>query len=338
MRRNDDFDGGVRWYRSASLLLVVMLVTACNGATGELETARGPSDGVPVAPDEQSAPSAVPSPTPTPSPVPLTATPQEYQTALTALDDSLAAALDGLEARRAPVGLSEAIADVREQLDSERGALAAVVPPETVAAAHSELDTALSDLSFELSVLEADAAAQVVCAGDASIRRLGDGDGAAGVREASARLVESDPLEEYTVGTFVPAQDKQRNRRGRNGDLRRGRRGGTGRLEITGSPDFDSLLKLRINERGIRNVYVRKNTEVTVESLPDGTYEVYLAQGRDWSKGDSRFTRDCSFSVFDETLDFQTTSTQYTIYQLELLESIFGNATSTVLDPEAFPN
>ena len=335
MGRREGSGCGVRG-RRVWLLALVVLMASCSGSAAEVEIAAGPSDGTPDPSEVTTAPADAPSATSAPEPP--TATPAEYQGALTALDDRLSGARDELRRHRAPAGLPEAISALRAQVDGGRGALAAVVPPATVTAAHEELDTALLDLSFELTSLESAAAAQEVCAGDSAIRRLGDSDAAAAVREASARLAESDPLEEYTVGAFVPAPDKQRNRRGRNGDLRRGRRGGAGRLEITGSPDYDSLLKLRVKKRGIRNVYVRRNASVTVESLPDGTYEIYLAQGRDWSDADNRFTRECSFSVFDDKLTFETTSTQYTIYQLELLESFFGNATSTTLDPDDFPN
>ena len=326
-------DGLRVWRGGAVLLAAVMLLAACTGGAGEsLELADAPS--APASP----APVATSSPPPTTPALPPETTAGEYQAALTALDERMAAGMADLRRRRSPVGLAAEIADVRALVDAEQSALAALPPPTTVADAHAELQTALADLSVELSVLESEAASQVVCAGDSAVRRLGDSDGAAALREAAARLRESDPREQFTVGESVPAEGRQRNRRGRNGELRPGRRGGAGELRITGGPDSDSLIKLRKGGQGIRNIYVRRNASVTVTDLPDGRYRVFLAQGRDWSKDDSRFTRDCSFHVFDQRLHFRTTSTQYTIYELELLESVFGNASKSDVTPEDFPS
>lgn len=323
-----------------ALCVAALLLAACSGGAdevgaggteaGDTTTETGADSGTERAVDPVlSLPSA--------SPAPAASTPEAYQAELTALDDRLAEAMRALGKRRSIVGLTEAIAELRATVDAEHATLGGLEPPETVADAHAELDVALSDLSTALTSLETDAQSRMVCAGESALRQLGNSDGAAAVREAAARLAESDPAQTYTVGEFVPEDGEQRNRRGRNGELRRGRRGGLGELKITGSPNSDSLLKLRIKKRGIRNVYVRRNTTVTIDGLPDGRYEVYLAQGKDWNGDTNRFTRSCSFSKFDDKLNFRTTSTQYTIYQLELLESFFGNATTTDLDPEDFP-
>lgn len=270
------------------------------------------------------------------SPTPTYSTPKEYQTALTGLDARLAEAMRALSAHRSIKGLPEAIAELRASVQTERAELGGVAPPKTMADAHAKLDTALSDLSGALVTLASDAESGVVCTGDSAQRRLGDGDGAAAVRAAATPLAESDPAQSYRAGTFVPEPGKQLNRRGPNGELPGGRRGGRGRLTVTGNSEADATLKLKTETGVIRQVYVRNNEKVKIDGLPDGTYEVFVAQGKDWDSDSNRFTRDCSFSKLDDTLEFRTLTNQYTIWELEL-ESWAGNVTSTQLDPEAFP-
>jgi hypothetical protein len=310
-------------------VLVVLVLAGCSGGAEQAEDDPTPGP-VPASTPEAS--------TATASPAPVTATPQEYQQALTELDEQLDDGFARVAKRRGPVGLADAIAELRDRVDEQRVGVAQVVPPETVADAHAELDIALSDLSADLTALESDASASVVCAGGAAVLRAGNGDGAAAVREAAARLLESDPVEEYQVGEFVPDGGDERKRRARNGDLRPGRRGGPNVLKVTGGPSLDALLKLRIKKRGIRNVYVRSGSQIDVNDLPDGNYDVFIAQGTDFNRKTGRFTRECSFSRLDDRLEFRSTATQYSVWELEMTETVFGNAPSSAIDPEDFPN
>jgi hypothetical protein len=313
-------------------VLVVLATVACSSGaeeSGQDETAPGgvtasdPADGGTAGSSE---------------PASVAATPEEYQQALSGLDERLDEGFADVNKVRSPVRLPEAIAALRAQVDEERATLTQIVPPETIADAHEELDVALADLSTDLTTLESDATSNVVCAGSAAVQRAGNGDGAAAVREAAARLAESDPVEEYTVGTFVPDEGKLRNRRGRNGDQRSGRRNGPNVLNVKGSPEQDALLKLRIKKRGIRNVYVRSGSNVEVTDLPDGNYDVFITQGVDFNRKAGRFTRECRFSRLDDQLRFRSTATQYSVWDLELTETVFGNAPSSPMDPNDFPN
>jgi hypothetical protein len=316
--------------------LVVLAAVACSSGAEEADQDAPTPGGVPASAPADGATEAGSGSAP--SPQATTATPEEYQQALTGLDERLADGFAEVNKLRSPVGLPEAVAALRDQVDEERATLAQVVPPETVADAHAELDVALSDLSTDLTALESEAASNVVCAGNAAVRRAGNSDGAAAVREAAGRLIESDPVEEYTVGTFVPEDGDERNRRGRNGDLRPGRRNGPGVLKVKGSPEHDALLKLRIKKRGIRNVYVRAGSNVEVTDLPDGNYDVFIAQGVDFNRKSGRFTRECSFSRLDDPLRFRSTAAQYSVWELELTETVFGNAPSSPMDPKDFPS
>jgi hypothetical protein len=316
--------------------LVALMVMACSRGG---EPAVEPDAQVgPTTPAASATAASAPVESAAPSPASTAATPEEYQQVLTQLDERLAERFEEVSRVRSPVGLPDALATLRRQVDEGRAALAEIVPPEAVAQAHDELDAALSGLSADVSAVENAVASNVVCAGSAAVRRLGNSDGAAAVREAVAGLADSDPVEAYTVGTFVPEPGKQRHRRGRNGDLEPGRHGGLGIMKITGSAESDSLIKLRIKKRGIRNVYVRSDSTVEVNDLPDGRYAIFIAQGIDWDGKSHRFTRQCSFSRLDDTFEFTTTETQYTVWELELLESVLGNSPSSPVNPSDFPN
>jgi hypothetical protein len=316
--------------------LVALMVMACSRG-GEPAAEPEAQDG-PTTPAASATAASAQVESAAPSPASTAATPEEYQQVLTQIDERLAERFEEVSKVRSPVGLPDALATLRRQVDEGRAALAEIVPPEAVGRAHDELDAALSGLSADVSTVENAAASNLVCAGSAAVRRIGNNDGAAAVRAAGAGLAESDPVEEYTVGTFVPEPGKQRHRRGQNGDLEPGRRSGLGVMRITGSPESDSLIKLRIKKRGIRNVYVRSDSTVEVNDLPDGRYAIFIAQGTDWDGRSNRFTRQCSFSRLDGTFEFTTTETQYTVWELELLESVLGNAPSSPVDPGDFPN
>jgi hypothetical protein len=309
-------------------LMMVVAVACSNGAeqTTDESTpdAGGGATSEPVSEAASAAPASV--------------SPEEYQQALATLGEELAAGFGEIAKIKKPAGLTEAVANLRGQVDQQRSSVAEVVPPENVAAAHADLDAALLQLSDDLSVLEDEASSGAVCAGGAAVRRAGNSEGAAAVRAAAEGIASADPAAQYTVGSFVPKQEDEKNRRGRNGDLRAGKRGGNGELQISGSPNSDAVIKLREGDESVRNVYVRKGTTVNVNEIPDGNYDVYAAQGVDWNESTGRFTRECIFSHFDDKLEFTTTATTYSVWQLQLTETAFGNAPSSPVDPAEFPD
>jgi hypothetical protein len=308
--------------------LMVVAVACSNGAEQTTEESTPDAGGGDTSEPVSEAASAAPA----------SASPEEYQQALAALDEQLAAGFGEIARIKKPAGLTEAVTNLRDQVDQQRSTFAEVVPPENVAAAHADLDAALLQLSDDLSVLEGEVSSGVVCAGGAAVRRAGNSEGAAAVRAAAEDIASADPAAQYTVGSFVPKQEDEKNRRGRNGDLRPGKRGGNGELQISGPPGNDAVIKLRDGDESVRNIYVRKGTTVNVDQIPDGNFDVYAAHGVDWNESTGRFTRECVFTKFDDKLEFTTTATTYTTWQLQLTETAFGNAPSTPVDPAEFPD
>ena len=84
-------------------------------------------------------------------------------------------------------------------------------------------------------------------------------------------------------------------------------------------------------------MYVRSNGKFTATGVKDGTYRVYSASGTDYDSAKKGFTRDCGFTKFDDTFKFTTSSTSSTIWRLTLTPVANGNASTSEVDPGAFP-
>jgi hypothetical protein len=189
--------------------------------------------------------------------------------------------------------------------------------------------------------LTGDADAYRICAGSSGLTRAASGGGAHLLRLAVLAAATVDPGHIYTVGTFLPAGSPDQNRRPGNGNLPGGRHGGNGELTVSTSTGTDAVVKLTDGDNGpsVRNLYVQAGSSTTVSGIPDGTFVAYYTTGNDWDG--VRFTRDCAFSRFDGTLGFTTSYppgyVRYTTAQLTLYPVEGGNATTSFVDPNAFP-
>ncbi|CUU59836.1 hypothetical protein Ga0074812_13241 [Parafrankia irregularis] len=260
-------------------------------------------------------------------------TPDAYQGVLTDLDKSLDPAFDGVGAALTPEDLSTALTATATSLTSQADKLAQVRPPETVDAAHGKLRQALDELAGDLTSLSQDAQDKKLCTGGSGLPRAASADGANQVRQAAQELTTADSGRSFTVGAFLPVGTPDQTRRPANGSLPGGRGGGGGELTVNASSDADAVVKLTQGTEVIRNVYVQAGGSTTADGIPDGTYEVFYTVGTDWDDANARFTRDCDFSKFDETLSYD----QYTSYELTLYGVISGNASTSSVDPGAFP-
>jgi hypothetical protein len=304
------------------------LTTSCGGGKrdGSIPSASLTSRGSP--------------PTPTPSPTPTPVTPAEYQTALSALDAALAPRFSAVFLSGTPDNLATAFKNAVNDIHTQGLTFSQIRPPTNVAAAHQDLVAALSALKNDLSGLARAADKHTLCTGGSGIPRAASGNGAHVLRLAAAAIAAADPAQSYKVGTFLPAAQPDPNRRPTNGDLGSGKRGGLGTLTIKAA-STDAVIKVTGGGRLIRNIYVRADSTVTVDAIPDGTFDVFFTTGTDWDSTAARFTRDCDFSKFDQGLSYQTkyfaTGTQYTTFTLTLYKSTLGNATTSDVDPNAFP-
>ena len=131
------------------------------------------------------------------------------------------------------------------------------------------------------------------------------------------------------------------NRRLNNGQyLKKGNRGGSGRLKIdnTGAPTDAAISMTPINSKAAAfTVYVRAGASFTVSGVRDGNYQIYLTSGSDWDPGIPGFAFKCDFSKFADTFQFSTTRSQYTQWTITLKAAVGGNAQTDTVNPGDFP-
>ncbi|MBW6434937.1 hypothetical protein KZ829_14435 [Actinoplanes hulinensis] len=263
--------------------------------------------------------------------------PVAFQASLDAADKELAAGVNALRAATTPRAVASAADALAEKVRTQESTLSALTAPAAASAAHGDLVSALSALADELSSVSGAAEGRSVCTGGSAAAALGRADAAAGLRAATAALAASDPAAKYRFGSFVPAVTKDQIRRKPNATYLTRVTGGSGQLKIDNGDAVDTVVKLvKVgSKKPTVAVYIRGNKKVTTGRIKDGTYQVFLASGVDWDG--KRFTRECAFSKFDDSLKFTTTSRQYTIWELSLKEVLGGNASSSDVDPDEFP-
>ncbi|RSM74554.1 hypothetical protein DMH04_39530 [Kibdelosporangium aridum] len=291
--------------------------------------------GVLLASCSAEAPSSVTAPPPTTTtstPVPLTQ--QEYQAALTATDQAMAAAVNAVQAAGTVEALQEARSALAQVAETEGSKLGELLPPTAVASAHRSLHNALS--STALATRNADVTSQPK-------------QNSCGIAEpqlpaakenvnASVRSRKADftalATAGFQFGSFVPApappKPAEQNRRAANGKvlLKVGPRG-RGRLKIQNAAASDVAISVVTSGDPAKPqamIYVHASSEATLTGI-SGTYQVYFKTGEDWDDGRKGFTRDCGYEKFDQTFD------QKSDWRISLEKSTLGNASTSDVPP-----
>ena len=263
----------------------------------------------------------------------------QYQQELTAVDKSLSGALATLKAARNPKAIRTAAGSFATAARTGGTELAALTPPATAATGHDSLLTALEDLASAVEETASAAEERQVCAGGSATALFSRSPAVDRMRDAAAQLAAADPAQAYKIGTFLTGDIKDTARRMGNGTYVKRTRGGSGLLKITNGESVDKVISLvpTSGKKPATTVYVRGKSKHSVNGIRDGTYRIYLTAGVDWDAGQRRFTRNCRFAQFDDTMKFTTTSRQYTIWEITLKPTVGGNASTTDVDPDAFP-
>jgi hypothetical protein len=305
------------------VVAAVLLATCC----GVARLFSGDDSGTDSAPNGRPL---VGAPAPGTAPV----APEKYQALLTKADATLLAGFRTLGTARSPKGVKASAAGLTSALDAQSKVLLAVAPPTAVASAHSDLVAALSDLGGALPGTGSNA----VCLGPAATSKVSQAAAADRVRAAARALATADPAKAYKFGAFVPKETKDANRRLGNGTFIKRGRGGSGELEIAnGSRDAVISIVRNGAKTPTTRVYVRGGKSFTVSGIKDGTYQIFMTDGQDWDPELKAFSRGCAFQRFDDPLKFTTTSGSYSIWKITVTKSVGGNASSSEVDPDAFP-
>jgi len=258
---------------------------------------------------------------------------EQYAQLLAASDSTIKSAFGAL----ATADFAKAAPAAATTMRAEADKLRAVKPPAGATLLHAQLTQELESLG---DMVEETAGAKPECPAASPYTSLLQSGWADGLRDDARKLAAADPA--YKFGTFLPAAPKKQNRRLKTGTfIKRTTTGGLGHLKIVNGAD-DTTISL-VPAKGkkpkpILTVYVRGGGSFTAKGIRDGTYRVYTASGQDWDKGAKGFTRDCAFSKFDDTFKFTTTSTSSSIWTITLTPVIGGNASTSNVDPNAFPN
>jgi hypothetical protein len=270
-----------------------------------------------------------------PAPGTAPAAPDAYQAALTKADTTLAARLRTLGTATSPKSVRSSTDGLQSAVDEQRAALAAVAPPVPVADAHRDLVAALAALGASLTGDDVGKA----CLGPAATSSLGRTPAADDLRAVSKALSTADPARAYTFGSFVPKQSRAADRRLANGTFVSRATGGPGRLEITngGDDSLVSMVRKGARKSAVR-VYLRGGKTFTVTGIADGTYQVFMTNGADWDPKLRAFGRNCAFQKFDDTIKFTSSGGAYSVWKITITAVVGGNASSSDVDPDAFPN
>ncbi len=114
---------------------------------------------------------------------------------------------------------------------------------------------------------------------------------------------------------------------------------GDGELTISNGTQYDAVAKLITNGSSgtsVFTVYVKAHDDYVIKNILDGSYRLAFAQGSNWDSASKEFTRDESFSSFDDAFDYETTSTQFTTYSITLNAVDGGTAETSAVDPNQF--
>jgi hypothetical protein len=264
--------------------------------------------------------------------------PASFQSALNEADKQLAAGVNKLRQATSPRAVSAAADELAQTISSQTSNLSNLTAPDAASTAHRDLVDALGAFEDDLTAVSSSADSRNVCTGGSANAELSRAEGSADLRTAITALGAADPAAKYKFGSFLSAPTKDQNRRKANGSYLTRSTGGSGQLKIDNGNNVDTVVKLvKVgSKKPTVSVYVRGTKKVTTTRIKDGTYQVFVSSGADWDG--KRFARNCQFSKFDSNMKFTTTSRQYTIWEIGLKTRLGGNAKSSDVDPDSFPD
>ena len=303
---------------AAVVVIVVALITGISGPA---------TSGTPT---PQAAP---PAPTTTTQPPESAA---DYQQGLNGLATALNNGLTELNNAQTPEAITTAVTDLGNDIQQAEGAFDAV-PPTAIATENDALLAALHAVTGEgLIAVSSAASSDQVCLGSSATALLSRAIGLDQLRQAITTLTAAG----YQFGASIPpiTQDGARTA-GTGAIVAGGVKHGLGQLTITNGGDTDATVGIVAGQGApLVTVYMGHGGTFTLHHIPDGTYTIYVTSGADWDGGARLFSRNCDFEQFDQTMDFTTTSTQYTTYTITLTPVAGGNASESSVDPGSFPH
>lgn len=123
---------------------------------------------------------------------------------------------------------------------------------------------------------------------------------------------------------------------------------GLGKLKITNGTSNSAVAKLvnTLTNKSVATVYIEANSVYMLGKISDGSYKLVFNLGHDWDTISKKFTRNSNYSVFEESFDFNTYTTNdgdyrdthYSTYEVTLNTVIGGTAQTEDINPSEFAN
>ncbi len=114
--------------------------------------------------------------------------------------------------------------------------------------------------------------------------------------------------------------------------------GGQGELLIKNGTDADALVILTgLDDQAVKSAYIRNAESFNMTGIQDGTYRLYYSKGEAFNKEANRFAKNATYQRLDATVEFTTSATQYTAWEVTLYGVAGGNVGSEQVDPSKFP-
>ncbi|MFI0353202.1 hypothetical protein [Actinomadura sp. 9N407] len=266
---------------------------------------------------------------------------EQYGATLKSAIDPLETELADLAKAKAYKGLQGRVNDVKDAVPQAAAKLRSVTPPAEAAGEHTSLVSALGRFESVVGDLGGEVGSRNLCTGSAVRAKIGDADGPGALRSAMAAVQAKVPGKRRTL--TLPSAGQKPGSRPSNGTLiRSGGGGGNGRLTIDnrGGSD-DTLVTLGKGSKPMMSVFVRHGKKHTLSGVPDGAYTVFFTGGTSWDGAAKAFGRECAFQKFEDPLDYTTTRTatqiRYRTWSITLQEVVGGNARTSDVSPEDFP-
>jgi hypothetical protein len=246
----------------------------------------------------------------------------EYQDLVDDGTKAVSKALGGVRTTSTRSGLQSRLEDASGSLDDASKALSGAAAPDS-AQDHEGLVSAFEGFSAAVGDAASKVESGALCTGPAVLASLTRSGAAGDLRAATGvKALKKQPYPALRLKSGMVLS----------------RKGGTGPgvLVIKNGNKREGVVKLRAGGKRM-SIYVGAGKTATIQQIPDGNFEVYFASGVSWDGKRNTFTRNCSFTRFEDKMKFVSGGGQYTQFTITLNAVSGGNAPSQEIDPEDFP-
>ncbi len=113
---------------------------------------------------------------------------------------------------------------------------------------------------------------------------------------------------------------------------------GKGELLIKNGTDGDGVVVLAESEdKPVMAAYLRAGASYRMLGIANGNYQLFFSTGNSWDGNDKRFTENVKYQRFEDEFPYQSTLTQYTIWEVTLCPILGGNAATERVGPNQVP-